>query len=104
MKAWNIVGIIVAWVLSIAMVLMLAVAPLSLSALSLLDAKNITDLVGEALQGVGKPAAAVPQEEYAFQKLSAENEAPAAENPAIGNVLGGINMDSIKEIFEKATK
>lgn len=98
MKALNVFAIILAWILSIAMVIMLVAAPLALSALSLLDPENIVELVGEALVGNHKSAAAQPQEAYAFQKLSAETEAAPEEKPAAENILGGMNLDIIQDI------
>ena len=97
MKVLNVFAIILAWILSIAMVIMLVAAPLALSALSLLNPENIVELVGEALVGNNKPAAAQPQEAYAFQKLSAETQAAPEEKSAAQNILGGINLDSIQD-------
>ncbi len=107
MKALNIFGIILAWILSIAMVLMLIAAPLTLSALSLLDPENIAELVGEALVKEDEPAAAAPQKDYSIEKLSAgdnvreENSLtlePVEENGEAEDVLDGL-MDSVQDII-----
>jgi len=49
MKIWNICGIILAWLLSIVMVVMLIGAPMAFSALSLLEPDNIAEAVSNAL-------------------------------------------------------
>lgn len=95
MKALNVFGIILAWILSIAMVVMLLAAPLALSALSLLDPENIVEIVGQVMVEGAKPAAAQPREAYALQMLSAEAE--VQEKPADNNAVNGL-MQSIQGI------
>ena len=58
MKVLNVFGIILAWLLSIALVALLIAAPVTFSALSLLDAENITNAVADSL---GTPSAAAPK-------------------------------------------
>jgi len=107
MKAIYVFGIIFAWILSIAMVLMLIAAPLALSALSMLDPENIAELVGEAFLGNNESAAAAPQKDYSVEMLSAENNVreekpltvdPINESAAAKDVLGGL-MDSVQGII-----
>lgn len=95
MKALNVFAIILAWVLSIAMVLMLVAAPLALSALSLLNPDNIVEIVGQVMAESAEPAAAQPREAYGVQMLSAEAE--VTEEPAENNAAGGL-MQSIQGI------
>ena len=106
MKALNIFGIILAWILSIAMVLMLIAAPLTLSALSLLDPENIAELVGEALVKPDESAAAVPEQDYGVVMLSAENGVreensltldPIGENAETDDALA-VLKDSLQDI------
>lgn len=102
MKALNIFGIILAWILSIVMVLMLVAAPLTLSALSLLDPENIAELVGDAL--VKQDASAAAQPTHTLRRISAETatlgelSAEADENSAAENILSGMNLDAIQDI------
>lgn len=55
----NIIGILIAWVLSIALVIMLIVAPAVISALSLLTSETITDLIDRIFQNE-EPVACAP--------------------------------------------
>lgn len=98
MKVLNIFAIILAWLLSIAMVIMLIAAPLMLSALSLLDAENIAELLGESLMRGNAPSAAQPQQEYTFQKLSAEYTTAPENNAAAESFFDGLNLESIQDI------
>lgn len=106
MKALNVFGIIFAWILSIAMVVMLVAAPLALSTLSMLDPENIVELVGEAFLGNDESTAAASQKDYSVEMLSAKNNVreenslavdPIDESAAANDVLGGL-MDSIQAI------
>lgn len=106
MKALNIFGIILAWILSIVMVLMLIAAPLTLSALSLLDPDNIAELVGGALVKPDESAAAEPEQDYGVAMLSAENGVreensltldPVGENAQTDDALAGLK-DSLQDI------
>ena len=97
MKALNVFGIIFAWILSIALVVMLVAAPLALSALSLLDTENIVEMVSSAILDNNKSAAA--QEKVVLQNLSAETEMATEEKPenAAGDILQGLLGDDVSE-------
>lgn len=97
MKALNVFAIILAWILSIAMVVMLIAAPLTLSALSLLDTENIVEIVSQTLLEGNKSAAARPQEGFVVQNLSAETEAATEEKPE--NATGSMNMDGLQGLL-----
>ena len=99
MKALNVFAIILAWILSIAMVVMLVAAPLALSALSLLDTENIVEIVSQMLLDSNQSAAAQPQEDFAIQNLSAEAEEATEEAPAAENATGSINMNGLQGLF-----
>lgn len=96
MKALNVFGIIFAWILSIALVVMLVAAPLALSTLSLLDTENIVEMVSGAILD-NKSAAA--QEKIVLQNLSAETEAVTEATPenAAGDILQGLLGDDVSE-------
>lgn len=100
MKALNVLAIILAWFLSIAMVVMLIVAPLTLSALSLLDTENIVDIVSQTLLDGNKSAAARPQEGFVVQNLSAKTEPATEEKPV--DTTGSINMDGLQDLLGNA--
>lgn len=74
-KTWNVLGIIGAWILSIALVLMLIVTPIAFSALSLLNADTITKVVSGAL--VGSASSQPSAETWEITRLS---EVSAPEN------------------------
>lgn len=97
MKALNVVGIIFAWILSIAMVVMLVAAPLALSTLSLLDTDNLTEIVSGAILENNKSAEA--QEKVVLQNLSAETETVTEETPenAAGGILQGLLGDEVSD-------
>ena len=97
MKALNVFGIIFAWILSIALVVMLVAAPLALSTLSLLDTENIVEMVSGAILDNNKSAAA--QEKVVLQNLSAETETVVEEKPenAAGGILQGLLGDDVSE-------
>ena len=99
MKALNVFAIIAAWILSIALVLMLIGAPLTLSALSLLSPENIVELIGDALIEDNKSAEAQLQGQIVVQNLSAEVEVETEEVPTTGNVAGGMDLSGIQEIL-----
>ena len=98
MKVLNVFGIVLAWILSIAMVVMLIAAPLTLSALSLLEPENILELISQAVVGNNESAAAQPLEEATFQQLSVETEAATEETAT----AGGIKLDGIQDIVGDA--
>lgn len=95
MKAWNVFAIILAWILSIALVVMLIAAPLALSALSMLNPDNIVEIVGQVMVDSAASAAAQPREIYTVKTLSAEAE--TTEESANDNVTDGL-MQSIQGI------
>ncbi|MBQ3529744.1 MAG: hypothetical protein IJN31_01770 [Peptococcaceae bacterium] len=92
-KTWNVLGIIGAWILSIALVLMLFVTPLVFSALSLMNADTITKAVSGALMVVGNAASQPSAETYEVTRLS---EVSAPENPA-ENTLAGMFGDQLTQ-------
>jgi len=97
MKTLNVFGVIFAWILSIALVVMLVAAPLALSTLSLLDTENIVEMVSGAILDNNKSAAA--QEKVVLQNLSAETETVVEEKPenAAGGILQGLLGDDVSE-------
>ena len=97
MKTLNVFGVIFAWILSIALVVMLVAAPLALSTLSLLDTENIVEMVSSAILDNNKSAAA--QEKVVLQNLSAETETVVEEKPenAAGGILQGLLGDDVSE-------
>lgn len=107
MKALNVFAVIVAWILSIAMVLMLIAAPLMLSALSMLDPENIVQIVANAMVDKEKSAVAQPQDQVVLQNLSAESQADTEEMPDSGNAQSGLDLAGLQglvgddEIFSK---
>lgn len=70
MKALNVFGILVALFLSIGLVVMLIAAPLLLSTMSVLEPKNIVEVMVEGITEEMESAAAEPQKAYTFEKLS----------------------------------
>ena len=70
MKALNALGILVALFLSFVLVVMLIGAPLLLSTMSVLEPKNIVDVMVEGITEDMRSAAAEPQKAYTFEKLS----------------------------------
>ena len=99
MKALNVFAIILAWILSIALVVMLIAAPLALSALSMLSPENIVELVGDALVEDNKSAEAQLQGQIVVRNLSAEVEVAPQEIPTTGNVAGGMDLSGLQEIL-----
>ena len=70
MKALIALGILVALFLSFVLVVMLIGAPLLLSTMSVLEPKNIVDVMVEGITEDMRSAAAEPQKAYTFEKLS----------------------------------
>lgn len=100
MKVWNVFAIVLAWILSIALVAMLIAAPLTLSALSILSTDNIVELIGDALTENNTSAAAQPQGQIVIQNLSAETQEVA--EPAPENALNGLKeLLGDEEMFGK---
>lgn len=90
-KTWNVLGIIGAWILSIALVLMLIVTPIAFSALSLLNAETITKVVSGAL--VGSTGSQPSAESWEVTRLS---EVSAPEN-ADQNILSSMFGDQLTQ-------
>lgn len=97
-KTWNVLGIIGAWILSIALVLMLIVTPIVFSALSLLNADTITKVVSGALMVVGDAASQPSAETFEVTRLS---EVSTPENPAENALAGMFGNQLTKEQTEK---
>ncbi len=91
-KTLNVLGIIMAWILSIALVLMLIAAPVWFSTLSLWSAETITDAVVGMLAG-GQEAE--PSAEAAQIVTLSETDRPASVEDVGKDVLAGIFGDSI---------
>ena len=90
-KTWNVLGIIGAWILSIALVLMLMVTPIVFSAVSLLNAETITKVVSGALvSGTSDQPSA---QTWEVTRLS---EVSTPENPA-ENALAGMFGDQLTQ-------
>ena len=97
MKALNVFAIIFAWILSIALVVMLIAAPLMLSALSTLSTDNIVELIGDAIV-VDEATAAQPQDQIVLQNLSAAETAEQAPGTALAGLKDLVGDD---EMFAK---
>lgn len=103
-KVGNVLGIVMAWLLSIALVIMLTVTPLALSALSLLDADTISKVVINTVTQSLLPGDTEDTAAYTLTRLStgqmnasADGSAPAGEE-----VLEGMFGDSVSpEAMEK---
>jgi len=94
-KTLNVFGIIIAWLLSLAMVALLTVAPMTLSALDLLEPETIFEAVVDALDS-DEPSAAAPktEETYGITSLSSKNEKPDADQP-----LDDVDLSKIEDII-----
>ena len=95
MKVLNVFGIILAWILSIALVALLIAAPVTFSALSLLDAENITQAVTDSF---GPPSAAVPDKGYGMVSLSDKKGSPV-EVPPVDKILGDLDLGVLENIL-----
>ena len=93
-KTWNVLGMIMAWLLSIVLVVMLIATPIVFSALSLLNADTITKVVSGVLTAGAdsEPSA----EDWKVTRLSNTTvEAPSAD---VGtNVLEGLFGDQVTQ-------
>ena len=98
MKALNVFAIIFAWILSIALVVMLIAAPFMLSALSTLTTDNIVELIGDAITVDDQPVAAQPQGQIVLQNLSAEQTADQVPGTALDGLKDLVGDD---EMFTK---
>ena len=102
-KAWNILGIFFAWILSILLVVMLIAAPLALSALSLLEAKTVTNVITDALTaGSGLPEPQASAEEVRMVRLSdvSQTQAPVDAEGILTEIFGDdMNKDQLDAIL-----
>ena len=64
MKALNVIGIILAWILSICLVLWLVVTPMVLSGLSFLEPETITKVVSSTLTGGAQSPSSSAKEDF----------------------------------------
>ena len=104
-KILNVLGIIVAWLLSILLVVMLVVTPIVFSTLSLLDAKTITKAFTSVVSNMGTTGdagATGETEDYGLVKLSntSQDAAPAEGNDlsqAISGVVGEFVGESVPQ-------
>lgn len=93
-KTLNVLGIIVAWLLSIVLVLMLLVTPIVFSALSLLNAQTVTKVVTDVFAGSQQ---AQPSAENAeIVTLSNTTQSVAAEDTG-EDLLAGMFGDSVSQ-------
>ncbi len=101
-KIANVLCIILAWVLSIVLVVMLIAAPMLLSAISLLNANTITKVVTDTLtQGLIPETEGDTAGDYSVTKLSEVTATPDVSNAA-GDVMKGIlGENASPEIVEK---
>lgn len=99
-KAGNIIGIVFAWILSIVLVFMLIVAPVVLSALSLLNTDTILDvLTGTLTQSIAPPNDETAAD-YSVTTLSETSDNVTAD--AAGNVLSQfLGQDVSPEVLEQ---
>lgn len=116
-KLLNVLGILVAWLLSIALVVMLIVTPILFSALSLLNADTITKVVTDTLSYVADHAGGEPSAENAqVMTLSNTNQSASAEDAGkdmLESVFGDkisqehieaiLSSNAVKELIEAYT-
>lgn len=103
-KACNVFGIIIAWILSIVLVITLIISPMMLSALSLLKAETITKAVTGALtQSLAPSDDDKSAGDYSVAKLSSvSEEADDGNANAAGDVLQSVFGDQISpELMDK---
>ena len=100
-KAGNIIGIVFAWILSIVLVFMLIVAPVVLSALSLLNTDTILDVLTGTLTQSIAPQNDETAADYSVTKLSETSDNVSAE--AVGkDVIGEFfGQDVSPEVLEQ---
>lgn len=102
-KVLNVFGIILAWILSLVLILMLMVTPLTLSALSMLDADTITKVVSGAM---APSAQAEPEQTNRGASLSLLSDTTGGEESAdvsasFGDILAqaGLSEDMVSKIL-----
>lgn len=106
-KVCNVLGIIVAWLLSIALVILLVVSPIIFSALSLLDAETLTKAFANSItQEVPSPSAEKAPHDEGVQliQLSNVSQEAAPDNDLAGMIdisqfgdLSGLLGDDISQ-------
>jgi len=94
----NVFGIILAWFLSVALVVLLIAAPSALSALSLLEPDTITDAVWSVLE-TEQPSAAAPEKSYSVTSLSAKKADKSSNATSAEKILGELDVSKIEEII-----
>ncbi len=100
-KALNILGIVAAWILSIALVLMLIVSPIVLSVLSLLDVNTLADTVTEILVDQIAPSEKTA-DNYEITKLANGNGAVNDTVQSGESILTDMFGDSVTpEVMKK---
>ena len=97
-KTLNVFGIILAWFLSVALVVLLIAAPAALSALSLLEPETITDAVWSVLE-TEQPSAAAPEKSYSVTSLSAKKADKSSNATSAEKILGELDVSKIEEII-----
>lgn len=93
-KILNVFGILLAWVLSIALVVMLIATPLAFSTLDMLSADAITDVLKNSLVAEDDRAAA-EQTDYYITSLSSKKSRTEVEIPDADNI-----KDMAKDMLE----
>lgn len=100
-KIFNVLGIILAWILSIALVIMLVVTPVVLSALSLLDVNTLVDTVKDVLVEQVKPSSESAAT-YEVTKLANESDAVSGTVQSGEGFLKDLFGDQVSaEVMEK---
>ena len=103
-KVLNVFGILLAWILSIALVVMLIVTPTVMSALSLLEPDTITELVTSVFDQPDQSAAA-PQKTYGISNLSSTTGTTdttgntSDQMPDLDDILGGLDLEAVGDLF-----
>lgn len=101
-KAWNILGIIFAWMLSILLIVMLIAAPLLLSALSLMKAETVTSVITDVLtagSGQQEPQAGAEAELVRLSDVSQAQAPVDAEDILAGMFGDNINTEQLDAIL-----
>lgn len=93
-KVFNVLGIIMAWLLSIALVILLVVSPIVLSALSLLDAKTITNAFASSITTPGTKDTQPSAEGVKITRLSNVTDETAPNS----NTTGAIDISQIGDL------
>lgn len=98
-KVMNVFGVILAWLLSIVLVIMLVASPLALSALDMLSADTITEiLTGSFAQQT--PPADERAADYSITRLSNVSEF-VEEIPDTEQIMSGVDADAVGNVGEQ---